>query len=474
MLSMLLLMLAVGWVDTVKAQPISVAKFEFTPFDLSAASHETHDATGRACALLKVLILSHDIGFESDNLVRFEDKGDNEYWLWLSPGAQSISIHAGNLQPLQVMFAEHDPEHATLKSNYTYSLQLKVGMESSGMVAITFLSNASSFDLEIDGYHTDPNQRTFPIKQGNHKIFARAMGFEDYEGQLVVNVLSQNDTYNIQMTPTPTDPLEQVALADQYVKIKKYERARELYTLAARQGCAQGQNGIGDMYRYGRGVDKDFGKAVKWYKKAEKQGYTTAMINLGDLYHYGEFDKIYKEDWYLQYFKAARAGDAEGWYKLITETFYGPRKKREFMLNGALMGHAGCQRELGLEYLKAKDTFQNDAKAFKWLLIAAHAGDAIAQQGLGSMYINGRGVPKDTVTGFKWYEKAALGGNELAAFQVALFYDEGILIPQDLDLAIFWYRFSLRRLGNWNNKARQRLNALEIEKSHEIIKDYLK
>lgn len=138
------------------------------------------------------------------------------------------------------------------------------------------------------------------------------------------------------------------------------------------------------------------------------------------------------------------------------------------------MGHAGCQRELGLEYLKAKDTFQNDAKAFKWLLIAAHAGDAIAQQGLGSMYINGRGVPKDTVTGFKWYEKAALGGNELAAFQVALFYDEGILIPQDLDLAIFWYRFSLRRLGNWNNKARQRLNALEIEKSHEIIKDYLK
>ena len=51
----------------------------------------------------------------------------------------------------------------------------------------------------------------------------------------------------------------------------------------AEQGLAEAQNKLGDCYRLGDGVTKDYAEAVKWYRKAAKQGHKGAKEKLDEL-----------------------------------------------------------------------------------------------------------------------------------------------------------------------------------------------
>ena len=56
----------------------------------------------------------------------------------------------------------------------------------------------------------------------------------------------------------------------------------------AKQGNANAQNLLGDMYQKGQGVPQDYKKASKWYTLAAEQGVTFAQYNVGQMYHKGE------------------------------------------------------------------------------------------------------------------------------------------------------------------------------------------
>ena len=77
----------------------------------------------------------------------------------------------------------------------------------------------------------------------------------------------------------------QVCLGEMYEEGKgvrrNYRRAVEWYRKAAEQGDAAGQYELGWMYREGMGVDKDCQEAVKWYRKSAEQGYVRALCSLG-------------------------------------------------------------------------------------------------------------------------------------------------------------------------------------------------
>ena len=55
----------------------------------------------------------------------------------------------------------------------------------------------------------------------------------------------------------------------------------------AKQGYAAAQNRLGDMYRWGWGVTKDYKEAARWFRKAAKQGHDGAQWSLGELYRDG-------------------------------------------------------------------------------------------------------------------------------------------------------------------------------------------
>src|SRR5262245_31624813 len=49
-------------------------------------------------------------------------------------------------------------------------------------------------------------------------------------------------------------------------------------------GDAACQNGLGALYRLGRGVQQDLPGAADWFRKAAEQGFAKAQTNLADMY----------------------------------------------------------------------------------------------------------------------------------------------------------------------------------------------
>lgn len=45
-----------------------------------------------------------------------------------------------------------------------------------------------------------------------------------------------------------------------------------------------GQSGLGIMYLYGKGVERDYEKAYKYFNAAAEQGWVDGQLNLGHMY----------------------------------------------------------------------------------------------------------------------------------------------------------------------------------------------
>ena len=75
--------------------------------------------------------------------------------------------------------------------------------------------------------------------------------------------------------------------ADGHGVPQDHAEALKWYRLAADQGHANAQNGLGLMYGSGHGVAQDYAEAVKWYRLAAEQGDADAQYGLGLMYTKG-------------------------------------------------------------------------------------------------------------------------------------------------------------------------------------------
>jgi TPR repeat protein len=94
-------------------------------------------------------------------------------------------------------------------------------------------------------------------------------------------------------------------LGDLYREGRGVERndaiAARYYLIAANNGAAQPQFLLGTMYAAGTGVEQDMEEAVKWYRLAADQGIPAAMQNLGAAYLNGngvETDRAMAFAWF--------------------------------------------------------------------------------------------------------------------------------------------------------------------------------
>jgi len=77
------------------------------------------------------------------------------------------------------------------------------------------------------------------------------------------------------------------------------EKAHGWILAAAKNGHPFAMDMVGDMYYYGKGVEKDEAEGELWYKRAAQEGEVSAMKNLLDLgYSPEEVEKIaYMDEW---------------------------------------------------------------------------------------------------------------------------------------------------------------------------------
>lgn len=76
-------------------------------------------------------------------------------------------------------------------------------------------------------------------------------------------------------------------LALDYLKMKDYPNAFEIFHRLDEQGDTWAQMTLGWCYGSGDGVGKDSVKAVEWYRKAAEKGYDVAQSLLANCYAYG-------------------------------------------------------------------------------------------------------------------------------------------------------------------------------------------
>ena len=118
-------------------------------------------------------------------------------------------------------------------------------------------------------------------------------------------------------TPSIAIVTEYQKAVDAYKK-EDYKTSYKLILPLAKKGFAQAQYNLGVMYGNGRGVAKDYSKAIKWWNLAADQGNGKAQVNLGWMYEMG---KGVPKD----------ARKAANWYQLASN-----------------QGHAQAQKKLNL------------------------------------------------------------------------------------------------------------------------------
>jgi TPR repeat protein len=158
------------------------------------------------------------------------------------------------------------------------------------------------------------------------------------------------------IVPALADPLQDGIAAMQR---KDYPAAIKLLEPLARSGNAIAQLRLGLLHYHGHGVRESDAQAKQWFERAAKQGLAEAQFQLGNMYAYGLADPGSGGDpnrlaaqWY---FEAARQGHAEAQYSLGILFLTGsgvvqdPKEGAAWIARAAAQGHADASA-----YLKGK------------------------------------------------------------------------------------------------------------------------
>ena len=133
---------------------------------------------------------------------------------------------------------------------------------------------------------------------------------------------------------------------------KDYPTAVRLLEPLARAGHPLAQSRLALLYYQGHGVRESDALAWQWFERAARQGLAEAQFYLGNMYAYGHAPLPLDAD-------AARLA-AQGYFE------------------AARQGHAEAQYSLAILFLTGSGVTQNASEARKWMTLAAAQGHADA------------------------------------------------------------------------------------------------
>ena len=180
---------------------------------------------------------------------------------------------------------------------------------------------------------------------------------------------------------------------EERIEVEEKERS-ELFP-RARQGDADAQFRLGEMWAAGKGGSRSRSAAFKYYRDAAQQGHVEAQFRVGNMYKYGA--AVSDEDEAVKWCqKAAEQGHAEAQHTLgqMCEDDFRDQEAFQWYHQAAEQGHAEAQYRLG-EIYEGKDSDVRDfieyyevskAEALYWYIEAAEQGHAEAQYKLGEIY----------------------------------------------------------------------------------------
>ena len=178
-------------------------------------------------------------------------------------------------------------------------------------------------------------------------------------------------------------------------------KAFESVKAKAEKGDVDAQYNLGNYYREGIGVARDFPKAVSWFRKPAELGDARAQYSLGNCYITHPLPPFGGVECFEEEVKFSRIVEKYPRVKVSPED---RRRKVYPIMNGEYeLGPVEYFEPIMLEYAQ-----EVRAAGVKWYRKAAEQGHTEAQFSLGVCYGKGRGVAKDEIEAYAYYNLAGI------------------------------------------------------------------
>ena len=189
---------------------------------------------------------------------------------------------------------------------------------------------------------------------------------------------------------------------------------------AAVNGYAVSQYNLACQYEKGRGVERDYARAMFWYEKAAEQNDSSAEVNIGYLYSEGIGVPRDMQKALYWYRRAAAHENTDAHDQYRAHVLSGFRSQKRYKPCHAVLHHGGGEDHPRAQYL------------------------------LGEAYETGRGLEKDCSRALYWYKKAADNGELLAMDRLGQIYSGGLCFQaRDHEEARRWRERSFRIRRGW-------------------------
>ncbi|KAF9336198.1 hypothetical protein BGZ91_010117 [Linnemannia elongata] len=165
--------------------------------------------------------------------------------------------------------------------------------------------------------------------------------------------------------------------------------------MKARLGDKHAQYALGEMYKDGRGVQKDHQAAVKWFLKAADKGHADAACHIGRAYHSG-------------------CGAPQDFAKAV-----------EWYFRANMEGCTVASSIIGYMFENGQGVPQDYSQAMYWYRVSADQGNTTGLSSVGGLYERGEGVPEDKAKAMKWYKMAADKGDARSKIRFDMLEDQG-------------------------------------------------
>ena len=220
---------------------------------------------------------------------------------------------------------------------------------------------------------------------------------------------------------------------------------------------------VGNLYRLGKGVERNPHSAIEWYEKAAKKKYWRAMLYLAEMYRTGEgvqVDSDRSNEWVVKAvaeltplaengLAKAQCGLADcyanGWgvdkSPEVAAKWYGEAYDgRDWLATG----------RLARLYASGEGVPQNLVKAVELLAKAAEKENAEARCRLGECYERGElGLDVNVAKSFELYRQSASEGDAGGLYNLGRCYLKGIGVEKDISKAQLWLGLASAEKGDF-------------------------
>lgn len=241
----------------------------------------------------------------------------------------------------------------------------------------------------------------------------------------------------------------------EYYQKGEYEKSLPLFQKAAESGNGNASYYLGEIYRFGKGSERNDNLSCQYYIKAAEAGVEKAYFPTGICYFYGKGTEKNNSAAFKWTKKAAEKinqielSDYDKKHLLVfmgnfyikgIGTLQDFSEAAKWFEQAAKLGDERAQATMAFFYYSGKGVLTSKEKAKYWAEKAAAQGDSTGQMILGMLY-QYRENPnmKEAVS---WYEKSSEQNNEVGQYQLGIIYENGESVKQDLTKAHHYYRLA--------------------------------